>query len=107
MEIKLRQKNDALALRGLELTLSPALRQEIIGQGYEPTKGARPLERAFIRIALKPMAVEILKDVFKPGDVVLADWNDTQVSFTVSSRAKAEKETQCSGKGDGGNRSAQ
>ncbi|MDP3704142.1 MAG: AAA family ATPase, partial [Candidatus Omnitrophota bacterium] len=92
LDIKLRQKNELLATRGLALTLTPALRAQVLSRGYEPTQGARPLERALRDIVLAPLATEILKDTFQFGDRIQADWIDGRASFSVTENVERTTE---------------
>jgi len=92
LDIKLGQRNEALAASGIELRLSDAVRKVIIDQGYVPTQGARPLERALTNIVLAPLAKEILNDVFSAGEIITADINNGVVSFSVTEKTRTEEE---------------
>jgi len=82
LNIKLAQKNAALADRKLKLILTPELRAEIIRLGYDPkNNGARPLERAFNRMVLAGLARNILSDQYLPGDEITAGFENGVVTF--------------------------
>lgn len=70
--------------QGLSLEVSPAARDAIADQGYDPTYGARPLARVIQHRIQNPLAVELLRDDFQEGDCAHVDYVDDQFSFTFS-----------------------
>ena len=73
VDIQLRSLLKRLAERHLTLELSPAARQLLVEVGYDPAFGARPLRRAIQQLILDPLAIEVIKNRFKEGDVIRAD----------------------------------
>jgi ATP-dependent Clp protease ATP-binding subunit ClpB len=62
-----------LADRGIGLTLTPAARERLADEGYDPAYGARPLKRVIQRRVQDPLALRILEGEFTDGDLVEAD----------------------------------
>ena len=52
-------------------------------EGYDRDFGARPLRRAIQRLVENPLADEILKGTFSPGDVVVVDADGRRITFRV------------------------
>ncbi|MBI5250320.1 MAG: ATP-dependent chaperone ClpB [Desulfomonile tiedjei] len=70
VDIQIRRLNKRLADNKLELSLDPAARELLASEGFDPAYGARPLKRSIQRLIENPLALEILKGRFKPGDVI-------------------------------------
>jgi ATP-dependent Clp protease ATP-binding subunit ClpB len=62
-----------LADRDLALELTPAARAWIAKTGYDPEFGARPLKRVLQREIADPIALELLKGSYQPGDTITVD----------------------------------
>ncbi|MFH0810669.1 MAG: ATP-dependent chaperone ClpB [Pseudomonadota bacterium] len=71
-----------LAERKLRLRLTPRAEEFLAQEGYDPVYGARPLKRAIQRHVQDRLAVKVLQGVFKEGDMVLVDFDGTQLTFT-------------------------
>jgi ATP-dependent Clp protease ATP-binding subunit ClpC len=75
-ELLLRQVNSQLAERQLQLILTPAFKERLIHEGYDPRYGARPMRRAIARLIEDPLAEAILAGQLKEGDTATFDIND-------------------------------
>ncbi len=77
---------DVLAKRlrsnGIEIEVSDATLDMLGDAGYDPVFGARPLRRAIQQKLENRLAREILKGEFAPGDRVLIDYADGDLTFT-------------------------
>jgi ATP-dependent Clp protease ATP-binding subunit ClpB len=62
-----------LAERQIMLELTPAARELILREGYDPAYGARPLRRTIQRLIQDPLALQILEGKVLPGDRVRVD----------------------------------
>ena len=84
VDLQMRQVAERMGEQGLIVELTPAARQWLARQGYDPQFGARPLKRAIQRYIESPLSVQVLKGGFGRGDVVLVDVNDegTALIFT-------------------------
>ena len=56
---------------GLEVT--PAARQLLAHEGYDPALGARPLKRSIQRLLQNPLALAVLEGDYTEGDLIRAD----------------------------------
>ncbi|HYL54281.1 MAG TPA: ATP-dependent chaperone ClpB [Gemmatimonadales bacterium] len=59
-----------LADRKLGLDITPAAKQLIVAEGYDPVYGARPLKRAIQRLVQNPLALAVLEGKYTEGDRV-------------------------------------
>jgi len=73
VDIQLESLRNHLADRKITLELSPASRDALFKEGYDPTFGARPLKRAIQKLLADPLALKILEGDIQSGDHVLAD----------------------------------
>ncbi|MCA9970486.1 MAG: AAA family ATPase [Anaerolineales bacterium] len=67
---------------GLTIALTEAARKWLARQGYDEDFGARPLKRAIQRYVESPLSVAMLKGEFEPGDNVLIDVEDNELTFS-------------------------
>ncbi|MGH9542385.1 MAG: ATP-dependent chaperone ClpB [Terriglobales bacterium] len=73
VELQLTHLRALLAERKIGLVLTPAARQVVLAQGYDPQYGARPLKRALQRLIQNPLATALLKGEVRPGESIEAD----------------------------------
>src|SRR5919197_6594396 len=81
VEIQLRGLRKRLADRRLGLELTPAAKELLAGEGYDPVYGARPLKRTIQRRILDPLAQAVLRGEFREGETVVVDNADGQIVF--------------------------
>src|SRR6202521_5337392 len=62
-----------LAERKVRIELTPAARERLVQDGYDPAYGARPLRRTVQRLVQDPLAMRILEGGILPGDLVRVD----------------------------------
>src|SRR6266571_4019288 len=62
-----------MADRKLGLDVTPAAKQLIVADGYDPVYGARPLKRAIQRLLQNPIALAVLEGQYAEGDRVRVD----------------------------------
>ena len=62
-----------LAERQITLELTPAAKEILLSEGYDPAYGARPLRRTIQRMIQDPLALQILEGKILPGDHVRVD----------------------------------
>src|SRR5882757_5979585 len=75
VELLLRGVEQLLAERKITLELTPAAKELLLREGYDPAYGARPLRRTIQRLIQDPLALQILKGKVLPGDHVRVDRN--------------------------------
>jgi ATP-dependent Clp protease ATP-binding subunit ClpB len=81
VDIQLRGLRRRLAERRLDLELTPAAKDLLANEGYDPVYGARPLKRTLQRRIMDPLAQQILRGEFREGETVLVDAVGNQVIF--------------------------
>jgi len=79
-----------LAERQIKLDLTPAAKELLVREGYDPAYGARPLRRTIQRLVQDPLALQILEGKILPGDHVRVD-RDGQSDSMRFERAQAKK----------------
>ncbi len=85
IDIQLVRLRKLLGDRRIALELTPAARERLGDEGYDPVFGARPLKRAIQQRLQNPLAMLILQGEFREGDTVLVD--ATRDAFTFSRAA--------------------
>ena len=81
VDIQLKYLHDRLAERDMTILLSDAARDRLADAGFDPVYGARPLKRAIQQQVENPLAQDILKGKFKPGDVIEVAVGDDRLDF--------------------------
>lgn len=84
VDIQLGYLHQRLADRDMQLVLSEAARDRLAEAGFDPVYGARPLKRAIQQQVENPLAQEILKGRFKPGDTIEVGVADTRLEFELA-----------------------
>jgi len=79
--IQLQYLRRRLAERDMQLELSDEALDQLAEVGYDPVYGARPLKRAIQQRVENPLAQEILRGSFAPGDQVRIDVEDGKLAF--------------------------
>jgi ATP-dependent Clp protease ATP-binding subunit ClpB len=82
VEIQLRRVEKLMADRKLKIELTPAAKQLIVAEGYDPVYGARPLKRAIQRLLQNPLALAVLEGKYSEGDRILVDRSKDGQSLT-------------------------
>jgi ATP-dependent Clp protease ATP-binding subunit ClpB len=70
VDLQLARLAAQLAAKGITLSLRPEARELLIGQGYDPVYGARPLKRVIQRLLQNPIALALLEGDFAEGDTI-------------------------------------
>src|SRR5437879_8665617 len=73
MVLLMKDVEQLLAERKITLALTPAAKELLVREGYDPAYGARPLRRTIQRLVQDPLALQILDGVVLPGDHVIVD----------------------------------
>ena len=82
IDIQLESLRNHLADRKITLEMTPAAREALFKEGYDPAFGARPLKRAIQKLLADPLALRILEGDIQAGDHVVADVNrDGEFTF--------------------------
>jgi len=88
VDLRLEDLRRLLADRKISLELTPAAKELVFTEGYDPNYGARPLKRAIQRLIQDPLALKILDGEVLHGDHVMvdADKKSGKLSFKVAKR---------------------
>jgi ATP-dependent Clp protease ATP-binding subunit ClpB len=90
VELLLRGVEHLLAERQITLELTPAAKELLVREGYDPAFGARPLRRTIQRLVQDPLAMHILEGKVLPGDHVRVDC-DAQKDAMRFERVQSKK----------------
>ncbi|HOW88204.1 MAG TPA: ATP-dependent Clp protease ATP-binding subunit, partial [Candidatus Omnitrophota bacterium] len=81
IHIELKEVQDRLKDKKMELILSDEVLKFLIDHGYDPVFGARPLKRTIQRYIENVLAEEILGGKFQEGDKIRAEIRGERISF--------------------------
>jgi ATP-dependent Clp protease ATP-binding subunit ClpB len=73
IDLQLKRLESLLGDRKLTFELTPAAREVLATEGYDPAFGARPLKRAIQRLLQNPLALAVLEGKFSEGDHIVVD----------------------------------
>jgi len=73
VDIQLGYVGKMLKDRKLKLEVTPAAKDAIIAEGYDPQFGARPMRRAIQRLVQDPLALKVLHGEFLEGETIEVD----------------------------------
>jgi ATP-dependent Clp protease ATP-binding subunit ClpB len=83
IEIQLERLRTLLSDRKITIELSDAAKELLVGEGYDPAFGARPLKRVIQHRIADPLALELLQGKVQEGDHVLVDVRNGELTFTA------------------------
>ena len=90
VEVQLARFSKLLEERKLTLEVTPAAKELLVSEGYDPIYGARPLKRAIQRLLQNPLAMAVLEGAYGDGDVIRADRQKDGAALTFT-KAKGGK----------------
>jgi ATP-dependent Clp protease ATP-binding subunit ClpB len=90
VDLLLRGVEKMLAERQIKLELTPAAKELLVREGYDPAYGARPLRRTIQRMIQDPLAMQILEGKVLPGDQVRVDRDGQKDAMRFERVAKAK-----------------
>lgn len=70
-----------LQLQDIKLEVKPQALEYIAKTGFDPVYGARPLKRTIQQLLENPLAQDILLGGFKPGDTIIVNCKDDEITF--------------------------
>ena len=88
--LQLNEVSKLLLERNITLEITPAARDLLLREGYDPIYGARPLRRTVQRMIQDPMALQILDGRVLPGSDVAVDVDPTNRKITILAREQAK-----------------
>ena len=81
VDIQLRAVAKRLADQQLTMEISDDAKRHLAKAGYDPQFGARPLKRTVQEQLLNPLATRLLDGEFKPGDNILINLANDELTF--------------------------
>jgi ATP-dependent Clp protease ATP-binding subunit ClpB len=79
VDIQLERLRARLAERAVTLEVTPAARERIAAEGYDPIYGARPLKRVIQRRVQDALALELLSGEAGDGDTIIVDVDGDEI----------------------------
>src|SRR5881296_1270558 len=73
VDLQIQRVERLVAERKLSLEVTPAAKQLVVAEGYDPVYGARPLKRSIQRLLQNPLALAVLEGKFFEGDRIRVD----------------------------------
>jgi ATP-dependent Clp protease ATP-binding subunit ClpB len=94
IDLELAKVMRLLAERKVRIELTPAARERLVRDGYDPAYGARPLRRTVQRLVQDPLAMRILDGSVLPGDLVRVDVdpNSDSMKFERTEQAATQQD---------------
>jgi len=87
IDIQLRRLVATINERGLHIEITPAAKEILLAEGYDPAYGARPMRRAIQRLIQDPLSLKLLEGVYQTGDTVLVDASEEPGKLSFGRRA--------------------
>jgi ATP-dependent Clp protease ATP-binding subunit ClpC len=84
IDIQVRDLVQRLQEQQVLLQLTPAAKELLVKEGFNPTYGARPLRRTVQRLVETPLSRSLLKGDFRNGDTIVVDVENGTLTFTRS-----------------------
>jgi ATP-dependent Clp protease ATP-binding subunit ClpB len=81
VDLQLARFDRLLADKKLRLDVTPAARELLAREGYDPAFGARPLKRAIQRLLQNPLAMALLQGEYGEGDTIRVDAAGESLTF--------------------------
>jgi ATP-dependent Clp protease ATP-binding subunit ClpB len=73
IDMQLRRVENQLADRGIRLQVTPAAKEVVMTDGYDPAFGARPMRRSIQRLIQDPLSLRLLAGEYLSGETVVVD----------------------------------
>lgn len=86
VKIQARRLASILSERGMSIELTDQTVDLLVEKGYDPAFGARPVRRVILKEIQDPLAEQILRSGYGPGDVVEVDARDGKFIFSLASK---------------------
>ena len=90
-EIQLGNVRQLLAKQNISIEMTDAAMDLLIEEGYDPAYGARPLKRVMQQRVIDPLALQIIQNEVRDGDLLLVDAKDDELTFTVTESAVEDR----------------
>jgi ATP-dependent Clp protease ATP-binding subunit ClpC len=83
VDLQMEEIQERLSEHDMSVEMTPAAREWLANEGYDPAFGARPLQRALQKHVESPLSISLLSGEFKTGDtiIVAVDEETNQLTF--------------------------
>jgi ATP-dependent Clp protease ATP-binding subunit ClpC len=88
LDLEISKVMHRLKARNIVLVLDEKAKDFLVGKGYDPTYGARPMRRAVERALEDPLAEDILKGTFHDGDPIQVSSDGERLVFSQQATAE-------------------
>jgi ATP-dependent Clp protease ATP-binding subunit ClpC len=88
VDLQMEEIRERLSEHDLAVELTPAAREWLASEGYDPAFGARPLRRALQKHVESPLSVSLLSGEFKSGDTVIVDVDEETEKLFFSAQGE-------------------
>ena len=89
VDLQMKEIHERLSELDLSVEITPAAREWLASEGYDPDFGARPLRRALQKHVESPLSVSLLSGEFSAGETVLVDVDPENEKLIFSSIGEA------------------
>ena len=90
LDIQIGELGERLAERGLSISITPAAKDYLIENGYNPAMGARPMKRLLRKEIEDPLSMELLANAGKDFNIVLIEWIDGKIKVSLEQEDPVE-----------------
>jgi ATP-dependent Clp protease ATP-binding subunit ClpC len=88
LDLELNKVMERLKGRNIVLQLDEKAKDFLVGKGYDPSYGARPMRRSVERMLEDPLAEEILKGTFHDGEPIKVTSDNEKLLFSQATPAE-------------------
>ncbi len=81
-----------LAAQELNFSVTDGAKDKIVEEGFDKVYGARPLRRVIQRVIEDPLSEELLRLKHGPGDTVIVDLTDGEVTMNLMPKSKEKRD---------------
>ena len=76
LDLMLTRVRKKIESQGFKVEFSPEAKRFLVKTGFDPTYGARPLQRTIQRGVEDPLAEEMLRKKFAPGGTIYVEYDE-------------------------------
>ena len=88
VDLEVKKVVDRLKAKDITMVLESDAKEFLIIKGYDPQYGARPMRRAVERYLEDPVAEEILRGSYEPGQHLLVVRDGEKLAFTIKGKTE-------------------
>jgi len=90
-DLLLDRVREQLQEQDIKLEVTTTAKEVLVGEGFDPSMGARPLRRAITRLIENPLSEAILRGHFVGGNTVTVGEKDKRLTFDVKEVTEEEE----------------